>query len=91
MRKLLFLLLIPQLAFANASSATRCYSIPNNLVKMNLCLAKETNQPIYCGYMRENDFKNLCRAQISRQAGYCNGIKSEETRTQCFELVKAGA
>ena len=89
MKKLLLLLLIPQLAFANASSATRCYSIPN-LVKMNFCLAQETNQPIYCGFMRENDVKNLCRAQISRKAGYCNGIKSEETRTQCFEVVKAG-
>jgi hypothetical protein len=91
MHILFFLLLIPQLAFANASSATRCYSIPNNLVKMNLCLAQETNQPIYCGYMRENDFKNLCRAQLSKNPGYCNGIKSEDVKSQCMGLFKAGA
>ena len=91
MKKLLLLLLFPQLAFANASSATRCYSIPNNLVKMNFCLAQETNQPIYCGYMRENDFKNLCRAQISQKSGYCSSIKSEDVKAQCIGLFKTGA
>lgn len=88
MKHLVLILLMPTLAFANATSARRCYSIPN-LTQMNLCLALETNQQIYCGFQREKDDKSICRAQVTHQNAYCFGIKSDDTRRECFKLASA--